>query len=116
MENTGYRAIAIVGAGAVLPDARNVAAFWENVKGGRYCISEVSPDRWDPALYYDADRAVPDKTYSKIGGWVREFAWDPLQWRLPLPPRVVAGMDGSQQWAIACTRGGLNPNIRKTLP
>ena len=41
MEDTAYRAIAIVGAGAVLPDAPNVAAFWNNVKNGRYSISEV---------------------------------------------------------------------------
>ena len=72
MENTAYRAIAIVGAGAVLPDAPNVPAFWENVKNGRYSISEVTPDRWDPAFYYDPDPSAPDKTYSKIGGWVRE--------------------------------------------
>ena len=107
MEETAYRAIAIVGAGAVLPDARNVAAFWENVKCGRYSITEVSPDRWNPALYYDPDPGAPDKTYSKIGGWVREFEWDPLKWRLPLPPRVVDAMDGAQKWAIACTREAL---------
>jgi acyl transferase domain-containing protein len=92
MQDTGYRAVAIVGAGAVLPDAVNVAAFWENLKNGRYSISEVSPDRWDPALYYDPDPSAPDKTYSKIGGWVREFAWDPVKWHLAIPPRVVNAM------------------------
>ena len=107
MEDTGYRAIAIVGAGAVLPDARNAAAFWENVKDGRYSITEVPPDRWNPALYYDPDPSVRDKTYSKIGGWVRDFEWDPLKWRLPLPPRVVDGMDTAQKWAIGCTREAL---------
>jgi len=107
MEDTAYRAIAIVGAGAILPDAANVAAFWENVKNGRYSITEVTPERWDPAFYYDADPAAPDKTYSKIGGWVRNYVWDPLKWRLPIPPRVVAAMDESQKWAIACTREAL---------
>ncbi len=107
MENTSYRAIAIVGVGAVLPDATNVHAFWENVKNGRYSISEVQPDRWDPALYYDADPNAPDKTYSTIGGWVRDFAWDPIKWHLPVPPRVVDAMDESQKWAIACTREAL---------
>src|ERR1022692_1065971 len=107
MENTSYRAIAIVGTGAVLPDAVNVPAFWDNVKNGRYSISEVKPDRWDPALYYDADPAAPDRTYSTIGGWVRDFAWDPIKWHLPVPPRVVDAMDESQKWAIACTREAL---------
>jgi acyl transferase domain-containing protein/NAD(P)-dependent dehydrogenase (short-subunit alcohol dehydrogenase family) len=107
MENDSHRAVAIVGAGAILPDAPNVQAFWENIKNGRYSISEVKPDRWDPALYYDADHAAPDKTYSRIGGWVREFTWDPMKWRLPIPPRVADAMDGSQKWGIACTRAAL---------
>src|SRR5271165_6946075 len=107
MENTADRAIAIVAAGAVLPDAPNVPAFWKNVKEGRYSISEVAQDRWDPALYYDSDHSAPDKTYSKIGGWVREHVWEPLKWRLAIPPRVVDAMDVSQKWAIACTREAL---------
>src|SRR6516164_2523411 len=107
MEPTANRAIAIVGLGAVLPDAANVSAFWNNVKTGRYCISEVSPERWDPALYFDEDHSAPDKTYSKIGGWVRDFEWDPMKWRMPIPPRVVDAMDMAQLWAIACTREAL---------
>ena len=108
MEDTAYRAVAIVGAGAILPDAPNVAAFWQNVKTGRYSISEVSPDRWDPARYYDADPSAADKTYSKIGGWVREYEWDPIKWRMAVPPRVVDAMDVAQKWAIACTRQALD--------
>src|SRR5215831_2384972 len=107
MEDTAYKAIAIVGVGAVMPDAPNATAFWDNIKNGRYSITEVSPDRWDPALYYDPDHSVPDKTYSKIGGWVREFPWDPLKWKLAIPPRVADAMDDGQKWAIACTREAL---------
>ncbi len=107
MEKTANRAIAIVGVGAVLPDAPNVTAFWENVKKGRDSISQVRPDRWDPAFYYDPDPVAPDKTYSKIGGWVREYVWDPMKWHLPIPPRVADAMDEAQKWAIAATREAL---------
>ena len=107
MESTAHRAIAIVGAGAILPDAPNVPTFWDNIKKGRYSVTEVDPDRWDPKLYYDPDPKAPDKTYSKIGGWVREYAWEPMKWRMAIPPRVVDGMDGAQKWAIACTREAL---------
>ena len=107
MENTSYRAIAIVGAGAILPDAANVPAFWENVKNGRYSITEVDRDRWDPALYFDPDHNAPDKTYSTIGGWARNYVWDPMKWRLGVPPRVIDAMDEAQKWAIACTREAL---------
>ncbi|MGZ4819904.1 MAG: type I polyketide synthase, partial [Terriglobales bacterium] len=85
----------------------NVPAFWQNVKSSRYSISEVPAGRWDPALYYDSDHSAPDKTYSKIGGWVREFVWEPMKWHLPIPPRVVDAMDIAQKWAIACTREAL---------
>ena len=108
MEDTAHRAIAIVGVGAILPDAPNVSAFWNNVKTGRYCISEVRPERWDSAYYYDPDPTAPDKTYSKIGGWVREYAWEPMKWRLPIPPKVADAMDIAQQWAVACTREALD--------
>src|ERR1051326_3687328 len=107
MKNTADRAIAIVGVGAILPGAPDATTFWENIKRGRYSISEVSSDRWDPAVYYDPDPAAPDKSYSKIGGWVREYTWDPMAWRLPIPPRVEEAMDGSQKWGIACTREAL---------
>ncbi len=107
MEDTSYRAVAIVGVGAILPDAPNVSAFWENIKKGRYSVTEVEPQRWDPALYYDPDPAAPDKTYSKIGGWVRESVWEPIRWHLAVPPRVADAMDGAQKWAIASTREAL---------
>jgi acyl transferase domain-containing protein/NAD(P)-dependent dehydrogenase (short-subunit alcohol dehydrogenase family) len=107
MDNTSSRAIAIVGVGAILPDAPNVSAFWENIQGGRYSVTEVQADRWDPELFYDPDPRAPDKTYSKIGGWVRDYTWDPMKWHLPIPPRVTDAMDGSQKWAIACTREAL---------
>ena len=107
MDNHTNRAVAIVGIGAVMPDAPDAATFWNNIKSGHYAISEVSPDRWDPALYYDPDPAAPDKTYSKIGGWVRDFTWEPMRWKLPIPPKVSEQMDVGQQWSIACSRAAL---------
>src|SRR5579862_8955571 len=107
MQDSGYRAIAIVGAGAVLPEAPCVAAFWENIRSGRYSITEVASDRWDPGLYYDPDPTAPDKSYCKIGGWVRAYSWDPVKWRLAVPPKVVDAMDEAQKWAIACTQQAL---------
>ncbi len=63
--------------------------------------------RWDPDLYYDADPKAPAKTYSKIGGWVREWEWDPLKWKMPMPPRVSQAMDLTQKWAIVAVREAL---------
>ena len=104
MEDTSARAVAVVGVGAIMPGALNALAFWENITRGVYGITEVDPKRWDPALYWDPDPKAPRKTYSKIGGWVREFPWEPVKWRLPIPPLVEAAMDDGQKWAIAITR------------
>jgi acyl transferase domain-containing protein/acyl carrier protein len=101
------KTVAIVGVGAIMPDAPDATAFWRNVREGRYSISEVDPSRWDPALYYDPDPHQPDKTYSKIGGWVRDWEWNPLGWKLPMPPKVSDAIDGAQKWAVACTRMAL---------
>ena len=100
MNDVAERAIAIVGLGAVLPDAPTAPAFWQNIKNKRYCITETPPDRWPPGVdaYYDPDPSAPDKTYSKIGGWVKGFEFDWRKYRIP--PKVSAVMDESQQWAV----------------
>ncbi|MGZ5359289.1 MAG: beta-ketoacyl synthase N-terminal-like domain-containing protein, partial [Solirubrobacterales bacterium] len=99
--------IAIVGVSGILPDAPDAARFWENVSGGRYAISDVDPERWDPELYFDPDPKATERTYSKIGGWVRDWEWDPLGWKLPIPPKVSDSMDDAQKWGLACTRMAL---------
>src|SRR5215475_91588 len=106
-DRSGRQPIAIVGMGAIMPDAPTAPAFWANITGGRYSIADVPKDRWDAGLYDDPDPRAPDKTYSRIGGWVREFPWDPIGWRMPLPPKVSDQMDDAQKWAVAAAREAL---------
>ncbi len=101
------RAVAIVGVGAILPDAEDAPTFWNNIKQGRYSVTEVPPDRWRVDLYYDPDPKAPDKTYAKIGAWVRTFPFEPLKWGIPIPPNVLAVMDDSQKWGISVARQAL---------
>ncbi len=99
--------IAVVGVGAIMPDAPDADAFWANITGGRYSITDVPTERWDPALYFSPDHADPDKTYSTIGGWVREYPWEPVRWKLPIPPKVADQMDDGQRWAISAAHSAL---------
>jgi len=95
--------IAIVGLGAILPDAPDVPTFWQNLRAARYSISELPPDRWSAELFYDPDPKAPDKTYSKIGAWVRGFKFEPFKMGLAIPPKIQGAIDEAQQWAIvAC--------------
>ena len=43
MTSPADAAVAIVGVGAILPDARDADAFWGNVRGGHYAITDVDP-------------------------------------------------------------------------
>ena len=104
---TDIHAVAVVGMGAVLPDAHDPQTFWNNIQASRSSISEVTDDRWRSALYYHPDQTVPNKTYSKIGSWVRGFQFDAIKWGFAIPPRVIDTMDMSQRWAIAATRQAL---------
>ncbi len=94
-------AIAIVGVGAILPDAPDVATFWKNIQSGRYSITDVTDDRWKAELFYNPDPAALDKTYSKIGGWVRGFQFEPAKMGVAIPPRILEQIDEAQQWAIS---------------
>ncbi|HUR62159.1 MAG TPA: SDR family NAD(P)-dependent oxidoreductase [Candidatus Thermoplasmatota archaeon] len=94
--------IAIIGVGCVLPDAPDVPSFWANLMAGRSSIREVSPGRWDPALFWSADKSAADKTYAKIGSFVDNDAFNPLDYRMP--PGVVVQIDPSQRWALSATR------------
>ncbi len=107
MSEYAVRPVAVVGIAAIMPQAPDGDAFWANIKGGRYCITEVPPERWDPEYYYSPDRTARDKTYSRIGGWVGEFDWDPIAWRLPIPPTVANQMDEGQRWALSAARRAL---------
>ncbi|MGM0555768.1 MAG: beta-ketoacyl synthase N-terminal-like domain-containing protein, partial [Myxococcota bacterium] len=90
----GDKTIAIIGLGARLPGAMSVDSFWDNVQNKVYAIQDTPRDRWDPELYYDPDPNAPDKTYSKIGGWITDFDFDRKRYRLP--PMVIQSMDPTQ--------------------
>jgi acyl transferase domain-containing protein len=96
------RAVAVVGVGAVLPDAPDAPTFWQNVIAGKNSITDVQDDRWSAADYYDPDPKAPEKTYSKIGGWVRGFKFDPVKFRIP--PTMANAMDDGQKWVVTAAQ------------
>ena len=97
-DDTNNEPLPLSALGAILPDAPTAPAFWQNIKNKHYSIREMPPERWSIADYYDPDPLAPDKTYSKIGGWVRGFQFDWKKFRIP--PKVAAAMDEGQQWAV----------------
>ncbi len=64
--------IAIVGLAGRYPKAANLEEFWDNLKNGRDCVTEIPLERWDYQLYFDPARNRPGKSYSKWGGFLEE--------------------------------------------
>ena len=97
--------IAVIGIGALLPDANSADILWDNVLSGRNSIGEVPPDRWLLEEHYDPDRTRPDKTYCKLGAFVRDYVFNPLEYRIP--PQVAAAIDPVQRWSLKVARDAL---------
>ena len=93
--NTGVPAVAIIGMGCRMPGAHSLDAFWSNITNGVSSITTVPADRWDTDLYFDEDRDTPDKTYTKIGGFIKDFKFNSKRFRIP--PKVARQVDPVQQ-------------------
>ncbi|MCD6497094.1 MAG: acyltransferase domain-containing protein, partial [Deltaproteobacteria bacterium] len=91
-------AIAVVGMAARLPGAPDMEALYHNLSHKVTSITEVPPERWDPTVYYDEDPNAPDKTYSKIGGFIDDYKPNLRAWRIP--PKVASHLDTTQILAM----------------
>jgi len=88
--------VAIIGLSGRYPQASNVWEFWENLKSGRNCISEIPPERWDWREYYAAEKGTVGKIYSKWGGFLDNIdKFDPLFFRLS--PAEAERMDPQER-------------------
>ena len=93
--------IAIIGVSGRYPQARNLDEFWQNLRDGRDCITEIPKDRWDHSLYYDSDKNKPGKTYSKWGGFIEGVdQFDPLFFNIS--PREAEFMDPQERLFLEC--------------
>ena len=99
------RTVAIIGMGAVMPDAQDLQTFWDNILSGKDSIREVPSSRWRPVDHYDPDPKAPDKTYTKIGSFIMAFSFDSPKYRIP--PRVAEAMDEVQKWTVEASRQAL---------
>ncbi|MCC5467061.1 SDR family NAD(P)-dependent oxidoreductase, partial [Pelosinus baikalensis] len=88
--------IAIIGISGRYPGARNIKEYWNNLRDGKDCITEIPKDRWDHNLYFDEDKNKPGKTYSKWGGFLDGVdQFDPLFFNIS--PREAEIMDPQER-------------------
>ncbi|MGW7437027.1 SDR family NAD(P)-dependent oxidoreductase [Streptomyces sp. NPDC054849] len=91
--------IAIVGMACAYPGAPDLAAYWSMVLAGTDAVTEVPAERWDPALYYDADPArAGERTPSRWGGFLGPVPFDALAHGIP--PASLTGIEPVQLLAL----------------
>ncbi|MEE2748171.1 MAG: beta-ketoacyl synthase N-terminal-like domain-containing protein, partial [Candidatus Thermoplasmatota archaeon] len=103
-----FEPIAVIGVGALLPDAPDIDTFWANILSSKISFKEVPDYRWTLSDFWvegGPKNVEENKTYSKIGAWVEHFEFDWRRWRVP--PGSIPQIDVSQLWAVAVSAAAL---------
>jgi len=97
--------VAVIGLGALFPEAPHLAAYWQNIVEELDCIKDVPPSRWSIDDFYDPDPTAPDKSYSKRGAFVPEVAFNPMEFGLP--PNILEVTDVTQLLSLVVAKQAL---------
>src|SRR5437762_386130 len=86
--------IAIIGMGCLFPGATSLEEYWQNIKDGVDCITEIPATHWRPDDYFDPDKKAPDRTYARRGGFLSPYPFNPLAFGIA--PHTIEATDTSQ--------------------
>ena len=78
----------------LFPDAVGIDEYWQRIASGHDAIKDIPMSHWSVADYYDQDPKSPDKTYSKKGGFLKPYQFDPL--KFGISPHTMEATDTSQ--------------------
>ena len=88
--------IAIIGLSGRYPQARDLGAYWQNLRKGKDCITEIPRERWDWRTYYSENEEKPGGHISKWGGFIEDVdKFDPLFFNIS--PREAEFMDPQER-------------------
>ena len=65
--------IAIIGLSGRFPESADIYEFWDNLKAGRNCISEIPSERWNWKEYFDSEKGKEGRMYSRWGGFLSDI-------------------------------------------
>ncbi|MCF6255545.1 MAG: polyketide synthase dehydratase domain-containing protein [Gammaproteobacteria bacterium] len=89
--------IAVIGMSCRFPMSQNIEEFWDVLKNGSDCITEVPEGRWQEFdRWYNPDPDNPHTSYSKWGGFIDDVdKFDPLFFNIS--PSEAELMDPQQR-------------------
>lgn len=94
----------------VMPGADDLDEFWRNVVEGVNSITEVPPERWDGATYFDPDwdhatACERSGSASKRVGFLGDIAFDALAYGIP--PASLAAIEPTQLLSLTVAADAL---------
>jgi polyketide synthase PksN len=90
------REVAIIGLAGRYAGADNVLEFWNNLKEGKNCITEIPKERWDWRRYFHEEKGRKGSIYTKWGGFLKEIdKFDPLFFQIA--PKEAEKMDPQER-------------------
>ncbi|MGY0788315.1 SDR family NAD(P)-dependent oxidoreductase [Azospirillum argentinense] len=96
LSDAAGRDVAIVGIAGRYPGAPTLERFWERLRRGDNCVTEIPRDRWDWRRDFSADRLGEGGSYSRWGGFLDGVdRFDPLLFGLS--PREAEVMDPQER-------------------
>ena len=99
--------IAVVGMSCLFPGAHTPEQFIKNLNlqidsTSRHTTKQMGVD---PALFYSAKKGIADKYYSKRGGYITDFNFDPTGYQLDAAP--LEKLDEMYQWSLYTAKEAL---------
>ena len=98
-----FEPIAVIGLGALMPDAHDIDAFWQNILDAKVSIRTLPEGRWPGPVEHFWKEGGPGAhtegySYAKIGAVVSNAEFDWRRWRQP--PGTLPQIDPCQLWAV----------------
>ena len=88
--------IAVIGLAGRYPMAPDLGIFWERLRTGTNCITEVPPDRWDWRYYFAPEKGKTGTIYTRWGGFLEDAdCFDPLFFQIS--PKEAERMDPQER-------------------
>ena len=100
---SGPEPIAIIGLAGRFPGASDLDDLWTLLRDGRDAITEIPPERWPLAGFFDQRRGVPGRSYTRWGGFLDGIdQFDPLFFRIS--PREAELIDPQERLFLTCAQ------------
>ena len=104
LEQGPFEPIAIIGISALMPDAPDLATFWQNIIDAKVSIRTIPKHRWIGPIEHFYREGGPGNieegfTYARIGAVVEGYEFDWRRWKQP--PGTLTQIDLAQQWAVS---------------